>query len=92
MNLKFKMWFETLEFEKNAIKNVVLDFLKEKTGVRSDEELLNMQLSSIDKSIISDLFLRGIVKNASDNNFQDIKNASITVSELIDNLSKERND
>lgn len=92
MNLKFKMWFETLEFEKNAIKNVVLDFLKEKTGITSDEELLNMQIGSIDKSIINDLFLRGIVKNASDNNFQDIKNASITVSELIDNLSKERSD
>lgn len=92
MNINFKIWFETLEFEKNAIKNVILNFLKEKTGITSDDELLNMQINSIDKSIINDLFSRGIIKNASDDTFQDVKNASSTVLELIDKLSQERND
>lgn len=87
MNLKFKTWIESLEIEKNVIKSTILSFLKEKTGITSDDELLGMQLNSIDKKIISDLFLRGIIQNASEDVMQDVKNSSITILELIEKLS-----
>jgi hypothetical protein len=88
MNLKFKTWIETFEIEKNVIKSTILSFLKEKTGITSDDELLGMQLNSIDKKIISDLFLMGIIQNASEDVVQDVKNSSITILELIEKLSK----
>ena len=87
MNLKFKTWIESLEIEKNVIKSTILSFLKEKTGITSDDELLGMQLNSIDKKIISDLFLRGIIQDASEDVMQDVKNSSITILELIEKLS-----
>lgn len=87
MNLKFKTWIETLEIEKNVLKSTILSFLKEKTGITSDDELLGMQLNSIDKKIISDLFLRGVIQNASEDVMQDVKNSSITILELIEKLS-----
>lgn len=87
MNLKFKTWIESLEIEKNVIKSTILAFLKEKTGITSDDELLGMQLNSIDNKIISDLFLRGIIQNASEDVMQDVKNSSITILELIEKLS-----
>ena len=87
MNLKFKTWIETLEIEKNILKNTILSFLREKTGISSDEELLNMQLNSIKKEIITDLFSLGVIQNASEDIQQDIKNSSITILELIEKLS-----
>ncbi len=87
MNLKFKLWLENLEAKKSGIQSTVLDFLKDKMNIDDDDEILSMQLSSIDQSLISSLLSRGIIQDAPDELLQDIKNGSLTVGDMINRLA-----
>lgn len=87
MDLKFKLWFENIEAKKGGIKDTILDFLKDKLNIDDEEEILSMQLSSIDQGVINSLMSRGIIQNAPDDLMQDIKNGSMTVGDMVNRLA-----
>jgi hypothetical protein len=89
MNLNFKNWIESIEANKSGIKDTIINFLKDALNINDEEAILSMKLSSMDNEIINDLMRRGIVASSDENILSDIKNGSITVSELIDKLASD---
>ncbi len=89
MNLNFKNWIESIEANKSGIKDTIINFLKDALNINDEEAILSMKLSSMDNEIINDLMSRGIIASSDENILSDIKNGSITVSELIDKLASD---
>lgn len=87
MNLNFKNWLESVEVKKAGIKDTIINFLKDSLNVKDEEVILSMNLSDIDSDVVNDLLRRGMISQADSNTLTDIKNGSITVSELIDRLA-----
>lgn len=87
-NLNFKTWIEESSVKKNAIKDMVLSFLKDKMGITGEDEILFMSLKSINPSIIRDLFTRGIISNIDPVQKTELQNSDITISELINRISE----
>lgn len=87
MNLNFKYWLESVEANKAGIKDTIINFLKDALNINDEEAILSISFSAIDNEIINDLVRRGIIASADETILSDIKNGSITVSELIDKLA-----
>lgn len=85
--MNFKTWLENVEAKREGIKGTILNFLKDKLNLDSDEAVLSLALSSIDKSVLRDLVNRGTVNTSDDMIIQSIKNGSGTVMDLVDRLS-----
>lgn len=83
ITLEFKKWTEDVD---SGLKDIVLNFLKDKLHLRDTESILNMPLSSMDQSIVGDLMNRGFFAQADDSLQLAVKNGSLTVQDLIDRL------
>lgn len=81
------MWIEDFGIRKNAIKDMVLSFLKDKMGITDEDEILFMSLKSINTSIVKDLFTRGIISNIDQTLKSELEHSDITVSELINRVA-----
>lgn len=88
MNLDFKNFFENESFDFTSIKSIVLEYLKIKLNIKDDGVILNLNLSDIDTSVISDLLNRGEFSNIEDSIKSDIKKQNMSIQELIELLSK----
>lgn len=84
--IKFKTWLEKMSSEQTAIQTGLLEFLKSKTGIDDDEQLLSMNTSDFTPDLISDLLQWGPVNTADPDILERIKNG-INIKKLADALS-----
>lgn len=87
MEINFKFWLENLEAKKSANRSIILSFLKDKTGISDDEQLILMPLDSFNPKIVSELLNLGIMDNIDDSLRGDIKNGNLTILDLIGRIS-----
>lgn len=84
--MKFKTWLEDINSEQAGIQTGLLEFLKSKTGIDDDEQLLSMNTSEFTPDLISDLLQWGPVNTADPDILERIKNG-IEIKELANALS-----
>lgn len=87
MEINFKFWLENLEAKKLANRSIILSFLKDKTGISDEEQLVFMPLNSFSPKIVSELLNLGIMDNIDDSLRGDIKNGNLTILDLIGRIS-----
>jgi hypothetical protein len=85
--MKFKTWVEERNSEQSGIQSGLLEFLKSKTGIDDDEQLLSMNTSEFTPELISDLQQWGPVNTAADPEILDRIKNGIEIKELADALS-----
>ncbi len=85
--MKFKTWLEQGNSEQAAIQTGLLEFLKSKTGIDDDEQLLSMNTNEFTPELIGDLLQWGPVNSAADPEIHDRIKNGIEIKELADALS-----
>lgn len=85
--MQFKLWLENLDSKRDGVKGTILNFLKDKLNLDSDEAILSLPLNSIGKEVLGDLMARGLVNTGDDTVLQSIKNGNGSVAELIDRVA-----
>ena len=85
ITLNFTNWLESAD--KEALKSMILNFLKDKLNLRDDSDILFMKVKSINSSIINSLFSRGLIQNVDQNLKKELISSDMTVSDLIERLS-----
>jgi len=85
ITLNFINWLESAD--KEALKSMILNFLKDKLNLRDDSDILFMKVKSINSSIINNLFSRGLIQNVDENLKKELISSDLTISDLIERLS-----
>lgn len=84
--MKFKTWLEEMDSATAGIQTGLLEFLKSKTGIDDDEQLLALNTNEFTPELISDLMQWGPVNTADPEILDRIKNG-IEIKELANALS-----
>jgi hypothetical protein len=84
--MKFKTWLEEMDSATAGIQTGLLEFLKSKTGIDDDEQLLALNTNEFTPELISDLMQWGPVNTADPEILDRIKNG-IEIKELAKALS-----
>ena len=85
--MKFKTWLEDANSEQTGIQSGLLEFLKSKTGIDDDEQLLAMNTNEFTPDLVSDLLQWGPVSTAADPKILDRIKNGIEIKDLADALS-----